>query len=117
MQNGQRKSSGGLRFSRLRSPPLPNKPRGSAVIQPLQHRSGAALRRRGNGDKKPLYKRRLPCYSSRNAWAAPGKERIMLSFRLAFSAAEQEQGLVRSIYPDGAAARADKAEDGVGMIR
>ena len=41
----------------------------------------------------------------------------MLSFRLAFSAAEQEQGLVRSIYPDGAAVRADKAEDGVGMIR
>ena len=67
--------------------------------------------------KKPLYKRRLPCYSSRNAWAAPGKERIMLSFRLAFSAAEKEQGLVRSIYPDGAAVRADKAEDGVGMIR
>ena len=41
----------------------------------------------------------------------------MLSFRLAFSAAEQKQGLVRSIYPDGAAVRADKAEDGVGMIR
>ena len=41
----------------------------------------------------------------------------MLSFRLAFSAAEQKQGLVRIIYPDGAAVRADKAEDGVGMIR
>lgn len=40
----------------------------------------------------------------------------MLSFSLAFSAAEQKQGLSGVICPDGAAVRADQAEDG-GMIR